>query len=291
MKRCKPICGAGVVPSPAPYQEACACKPDKITLRTVVIPANLGTDAEGSAYAPKAGAYYNTIVVYQATGAVYVYDSNGVYTQVENGGYEELVQTVNGFASQMDELYDPDPIGLTVKTYAELETYGPEALPLNTVALVEADETHKDEASLYYYNPSTASWTYLKQASPYYTKAHVDTIENALEQEIANREAADTTLQDSLDTLDQRVTDMQNSPDVRFIEPTYAALEELDKTGIGDKDYARVLQDENHQGASTYYQFNLADQTWEYVGEVGSYYTKEQIDAMIGQAVTQLEAI
>lgn len=56
----------------------CEHKPSRITLRTKIIPASLG--GPDGAYAPKPGAEYNTIVVYQATGDIYEYDSNGVFT-------------------------------------------------------------------------------------------------------------------------------------------------------------------------------------------------------------------
>lgn len=51
-------------------------------LCTVTIPANKGTDAAGQPYAPQLGAWTNTIVRYAATGAVYIYDSNGIYTAI-----------------------------------------------------------------------------------------------------------------------------------------------------------------------------------------------------------------
>lgn len=195
-------------------------KPAQITLRTTVLPANLGPDTEGAPYAPRLGAHYNAVVKYQANGAVYIYDSNGIYTLVEPANYDELVQKVDGLAEALTAL-----------------------------------QTKEQE--------------------------DVDNLQTNINAEVNARTEADA-------AINQRITDIQNSPDVRFIEPTYAALQELDKSGIGDKDYARVLQDENHNGASTYYQFNLADQAWEYVGEVGSYYTKEEIDNMIGDVESLL---
>lgn len=216
-------------------------RPPKITLRTVALPANLGDDTEGAPYAPRLGAYYNTVVQYLSNKATYIYDSNGIYTLVEPGNYDQLVAKVDGLAEALTALQE--------KEQSDVDNL---QVNINQLANKEAED--------------------------------VENLQTNINTEVNARTAAD-------DEIHQRITDIQNSPDVRFIEPTYAALEELDKTGIGDKDYARVLQDENHDGASTYYQFDLANQTWDYVGEVGSYYTKEQINAMIGDINSVLDEI
>lgn len=64
---CSPKCGTA---NPANF------------IRTVRISANNGTDEAGQPYAPQTGAYMNTIVEYLANGAVYFYDSQGVFTQM-----------------------------------------------------------------------------------------------------------------------------------------------------------------------------------------------------------------
>lgn len=51
-------------------------------LRSISIPANRGTDAAGQPYEPKLGAWTCTIVTYKANGAVYIYDSEGVFTKI-----------------------------------------------------------------------------------------------------------------------------------------------------------------------------------------------------------------
>lgn len=290
------------MPGLIPHNFPCE-KPKKITLRTQTIPAQLGDDSTGSAYAPKPGYAFNTIVHYLANDAVYIYDSNGVFTKVKDPGFAELVKKVEAFELSLDELYNPAKIGYMVKTAAELEGLSPTVVPSNEFVLVTEDETHDGRPSLYYYNPSAGQFVYAYPASPYYEKPFVDAAIAALQTNInnvMNKEVADVAnLQTNINAevnarqaadaeVNQRITDIQNSPDVRFIEGTYAELEALDKSDIGDKDYARVLQDENHDGASTYYQFDLATQTWNYVGEVGSYYTKQQIDEMIGDVESLL---
>lgn len=310
---CTPKCSPG---RPVPTPVACK-KPDKITLRIETIPATLGTDAEGQPNAPKLGAYFNTVVHYLANDAVYIYDSNGNYVLAEPGNYVELLKTVDGFAEAITELYSPGKIGYMVQTAEDLETLSPTVVPANEFVLVVADETHNDRPALYEYNANAGMFTFARLASPYYEKPFIDSavanlqtnINNVLNKEMMDVEALQTNIntevnarevadkeeqeaREAEDTaLNQRIDDIINSPDVRYIVDTYADLEALDKATIGDKDYARILQDETHDNASTYYQFSTASQEWSYVGQTGPYYTKEQVDTQVSELDEKIGAI
>lgn len=284
----------------------CSLPPTKITLRTVVLPPSLGTDEAGQPYAPALGKWYNSVVVYQANGAIYIYDSKGQYTEVEPGDYEQLVSQVDSYAAQLAELYSPGTIGLIVRTEADLDTLAPNAVPADQYVLVEADSTHDNRPSLYEYSPSAGSFVYAMAASPYYEKPFIDSVTSALQtninnvmnKEITDVENLQTNINHEVNTreqadtkINQRIDDIINSPDVRYIVDTYAELEAIDKGTIGDLDYARVLQDETHESASTYYQFHTSAQEWTYIGQTGPYYTKEQIDDMIGDINSILDSI
>lgn len=62
-------------------------------IKTVVLQPSLGTDEKGQPYAPKLGAYTNTIVTYQANGALYLYDSRGIFTKVTSDSTAEALAT------------------------------------------------------------------------------------------------------------------------------------------------------------------------------------------------------
>lgn len=81
--------------------------------------------------------------------------------------------------------------------------------------------------------------------------------------------------------VEDEVEEMKNNPDVADIVATYADLQAYDTQHLTDKDIIRVLADENHDGQSTYYRWNKQSETWTYVGAVGDYYTKAQIDARL----------
>lgn len=76
-------------------------------------------------------------------------------------------------------------------------------------------------------------------------------------------------LEDGLSTLEEEFEEFKNSPDVVDIVATYADLQEYDTSSLGDKDIVRVLSDETHGGASTYYRWMKNDSQWEYIGTFG----------------------
>ena len=90
--------------------------------------------------------------------------------------------------------------------------------------------------------------------------------------------------------LQGEIDEIKNNPDVYDIVPTYAALQEYDTSGLTDKDIIRVLSDETHGGASTYYRWSATTETFTYIGEVGDYYTKTQVDTLLDGKQDELTA-
>ena len=75
-------------------------------------------------------------------------------------------------------------------------------------------------------------------------------------------------LEGDVDSLQQQIDDLKNSPDVVDIVDTYADLQAYDTSHLGDKDIIRVLTDETHDGASSYYRWDKQTETWTYVGSI-----------------------
>ena len=86
--------------------------------------------------------------------------------------------------------------------------------------------------------------------------------------------------------VEDEVEELKNNPDVVDIVATYADLQAYDTQHLTDKDIIRVLQDETHDGESTYYRYNKQSGTWTYVGTVGDYYTKTAADAKFQDKLT-----
>lgn len=81
--------------------------------------------------------------------------------------------------------------------------------------------------------------------------------------------------------VEDEVEEMKSNPDVADIVDTYADLQAYDTQHLTDKDIVRVLTDEQHDGQSTYYRFTKNPDTWTYIGAVGDYYTKGQVDDLL----------
>lgn len=71
--------------------------------------------------------------------------------------------------------------------------------------------------------------------------------------------------------VEDEVEEIKNNPDVVDIVATYADLQAYDTQHLTDKDIIRVLQDETHDGESTYYRYNAQSGAWTYVGESKQY--------------------
>lgn len=112
-------------------------------------------------------------------------------------------------------------------------------------------------------------------AASQYLVTHVaDGIDEKIAEEAAIREAADDALQEEIDAI-------KNSPDVVDIVATYADLQAYDTSSLGTDDIVRVLRDEMHDGASTYYRWNDPNAGWNFIGTVGDYYTISQVDNLL----------
>lgn len=90
--------------------------------------------------------------------------------------------------------------------------------------------------------------------------------------------------------LQGEIDEIKNNPDVFDIVATYADLQNYDTSTITDKDVVRVLRDETHNNASTYYRWDAADQEFDYIGETGDYYTKAQVDVLLDGKQDELTA-
>ena len=104
-------------------------------------------------------------------------------------------------------------------------------------------------------------YIYSKEGIPTLVERDTKNLEKVVAKEILDRQAADNTLQGEIDAI-------KNSPDVVDIVDTYADLQAYDTSHLGDKDVIRVLTDETHDGASSYYRWDKQTETWAYIGSI-----------------------
>lgn len=96
----------------------------------------------------------------------------------------------------------------------------------------------------------------------------------AVNTEQSAREQADIGLQRQIDGI-------TSSSDVKDIVGTYAELQNYDTSTLGNNDIIKVLQDNTHNDAMTYYRWDTTTQQFTYVGQEGPYYTKSETDTTL----------
>lgn len=197
--------------------------------------------------------YKNVLLVYEATGEAYLYSSDGVPT------------FISYLPTNVDEL----------KTLLEQEIANREAAVQAEASAREAADTELQfdiaNETAARYQADQKLQTTIADAETKATQ-QISILQSDLETETTEREEADTKLQQNIDAL-------ENKSDVVDVVGTYAELEAYDTKNLGDNDIIKVLNDETHDGAITYYRFNKSTGAFSYVGETGPYYTKAEIDA------------
>lgn len=103
---------------------------------------------------------------------------------------------------------------------------------------------------------------------------NISTLQTGLSSEITNRQNADINLQSQIDAI-------TSSSDVVDIVGTYAQLQSYDTQHLQNNDVIKVLQDETHDNAMTYYRWLKNTSTWQYIGQEGPYYTKSETDMLL----------
>lgn len=95
----------------------------EVLFRKVLIPMAMGDDTK---FPPKNGAYRNSLVVYEANGAIYIYSSDGLYTKLS---VASGVNSVNGMSGDVN-LFIPEKlselqndIGFITKDVDDLTNY------------------------------------------------------------------------------------------------------------------------------------------------------------------------
>lgn len=110
----------------------------------------------------------------------------------------------------------------------------------------------------------------------------INQLEASLLDETEARTEKDADLQTQIDAI-------TSASDVVDVVGTYEELENYDTSGLTDNDIVKVLEDETHDGETTYYRWDAENQTWNYVGAMGPYYTKSETDSLLADQKAELE--
>lgn len=156
MYNCNDTCRPGFIPGPPAPNYASGCSlAENPTFKTYILPASVGTDAPGQPYAPRIGEYRNAIVIYEANGNIYLYDSLGTPTRIEVGDPNNVGGAITGpkvaqetgdstseVMSQKAVSYEFERVASTTNGLSEL------CNTLNKTVLALADKVARLEAAM-----------------------------------------------------------------------------------------------------------------------------------------------
>lgn len=162
-------------------------------------------------YTPEMGAYHETLIIDEARHKKYLFDCDGVFTDITNplvvserGDSEDFAASqkwvtdiddkVDGLAedlgdeiqartdaddaiwAEIEEIEMSSDVVDIVGTYAELQQYDTSHLKDNDIIKVLSDETHQDETAYYRWSTTTETFSYVGSEGPYYTESEVDAL-------------------------------------------------------------------------------------------------------------------
>lgn len=240
-------------------------------------------------YVPKLGDYCNTLVIDKETGNQYLFDADGVWTLIstdEEGIVVEAVAQANaytddvaegkvdkeegkglsendftdGYKNKLDGIED----GAQVNIIEVVKRNGV-VLPVTDKAVDVAVPTTTSSLT----NDSGYITNEVNDLVNYYDKDETDTI---VATEAETRDAADLDLQGQIDAI-------SSASDVVDVVGTYAELQAYDTSKLSDNDIVKVLTDETHDDAISYYRWNDTTKAFTYIGSQGPFYTKSETDA------------
>lgn len=225
-----------------------------------------------NSYTPKLGDYCETIVVDKETGTAYIFDEDGVFTELDQTDVEAILaraaQYTDSRVDPLEEKLDTIEEGAQVNKIEHILKNGTELTITNKTVNVTVPTKTSDLTN----DGSDGTDTYVESATldDYYTKTETDT---NIGYETDAREIADAGLQEQIDAI-------VASSDVVDIVGTYAALQAYDTSKLHDNDIIKVLTDETRDDATTYYRWDADTSTWSYIGAEGPFYTKAETDAI-----------
>ena len=240
-------------------------------------------------YVPKLGDYCNTLVIDKETGNQYLFDADGVWTLISTDEEGIVVEAVaqanaytddvaegkvdkeegkglsendftNGYKDKLDGIED----GAQVNVIEVVKRNGV-ALPVTDKAVDVVVPTTTSSLT----NDSGYITNEVNDLVNYYDKDETDTL---IATEAETRDAADLDLQGQIDAI-------SSASDVVDVVGTYAELQDYDTSKLSDNDIIKVLTDETHDDAISYYRWNGTTNVFTYIGSQGPFYTKSETDA------------
>lgn len=189
------------------------------------------------------------------------------FGEIMEGGEVTGVSSVNGYTG--DVVLSAQDVGAATpaqvaQTKADSQTYTDEKV----AAVKEAVEAEI----------STINSKIPAEASVSNQLSDKTFVSGLVSDEASARELADTNLQGQIDAI-------TSASDVVDVVGTYSELQAYDTQHLKDNDIVKVLVDETHDNAITYYRWthSTTPYSWIYIGSQGPFYTKAESDTLLNE--------
>ena len=232
------------------------------------------TALRGSINGSDGGAIYRTKIIESTYHGLQSFQNANVF--INDATAHNMPVSKGQLDAHIDQVDARSDVVDVVGTYAEFEEkypwddveYTPSGITNNDIIKVLKDETRNYETTMYRW-VNNEGWVFVGAVGPYYTKAESN--KNIDEAKSEVKGYTDEKVQALKEEIDNRA-------DVVDVVGTYAELRDYDKEKLTDNDVIKVLQDETHNYATTYYRWfdNVKDFAW--LGSVGPYYTERESD-------------
>lgn len=198
----------------------------------------------------------------------------------------------NGLQRQIDSIVASSDVVDIVGTYQDLQNYDTSKLGDNDIIKVLDDSTHNNATSYFRWKKSSSTWQYIGSEGPYYTKAETD---NLLDNKVDKVAGKGLSTNDFTTAFKNKLNGIQEGAQVNTItgvkgnsESTYRTgnvnitkanigLGNVDNTSDANKPISTAMQNALNLKANT--------------TDLNNYYTKTEIDNMIGDINTILDNI
>lgn len=198
----------------------------------------------------------------------------------------------NGLQRQIDSIVASSDVVDIVGTYQDLQNYDTSKLGDNDIIKVLDDSTHNNATSYFRWKKSSSTWQYIGSEGPYYTKAETD---NLLDNKVDKVAGKGLSTNDFTTAFKNKLNGIQEGAQVNTItgvkgnnESTYRTgnvnitkgnigLGNVDNTSDANKPISTAMQNALNLKANT--------------TDLSNYYTKTEIDNMIGNISTILQTL
>lgn len=95
-------------------------------------------------------------------------------------------------------------------------------------------------------------------------------------------------LQSDINSVNERLDTLEAASDCADVVGTKAELDSYNTSTLTDNSVIKVLQDESNGDTISYYRYSKSTNSFSLIGEIGPFYTKQEIDSSFNETNTNL---